>query len=43
MEYKELILLAQSKGEEEKWEEFLEKFDPTNYNSQFISNEEESE
>lgn len=24
--------------EEEKWEEFLEKFDPTNYNSQFISN-----
>lgn len=29
--------------EEEKWEEFLEKFDPTNYNSQFVSNEEESE
>lgn len=29
--------------EEEKWEEFLEKFDPTNYNSQFVSNEEKSE
>ncbi len=23
--------------DEEKWEEFLEKFDPTNYNSQFVS------
>ena len=29
--------------DEEKWEEFLEKFDPTDYNSQFVSNEEESE
>lgn len=29
--------------EEEKWEEFLEKFDPTNYNSQFVSNEGKSE
>ncbi len=29
--------------DEQKWEEFLEKFDPTNYNSQFISDEEESE
>ena len=29
--------------EEEKWEEFLEKFDPTNYNSQFVSNRYESE
>lgn len=29
--------------EEEKWGEFLEKFDPTNYTSQFVSNGEESE
>ena len=29
--------------EEDKWEEFLEKFDPTNYTSQFVSNRYESE